>query len=171
MEFAIGVRGGAALALAALAAASTAAPAAAPAKPKAKAKPAAVRISVLPNRADLVPGGDALVAIRGPKPLRGSRVRLGSRDVTGAFTHTTQKGAREGLLSGLRRGRNSLTATVRGGRGARARHHQPSQRRSAVHRAAAPAVEIPAGAVDAQCNQPPSYKFLYRSTRPDRRPA
>lgn len=76
----------------------TAAPAAAGAAP-------AARISVLSNRADLVSGGDALVAIDSNR--RAIRVRLNGTDVTSAF-HRVGRGRRTGLVSGLRAGPNDL---------------------------------------------------------------
>src|SRR3954467_9031170 len=79
---------------------------------QAAAKP---RIHVLSNRADMISGGDALVAIslpRGAKPSR-LRVRAGRGDVTRRFA-VRQNGHVEGLVTGLRVGRTVLRATLRG---------------------------------------------------------
>ena len=78
-------------------------------------------IRVLSNRADLVSGGDALVAIDLPAGVHASqvRVRLRGRAVTKRFA-VRSNGRFEGLLSGLRVGRNALTATAPGHRTARA---------------------------------------------------
>ncbi|HET7530585.1 MAG TPA: DUF6351 family protein [Mycobacteriales bacterium] len=78
-----------------------------------------VRISTVSNRADLISGNDALVRITAPGADAGAaRVRLNGRDVTAAFRKDSD-GHGLGLLTGLRVGRNVVTATMPGGRGAR----------------------------------------------------
>src|SRR4051794_36864838 len=74
---------------------------------------AAVTITVLSNRADLVSGGDALVAIDEP-----ARVYRNGEDVTSVFAQTSG-GRLEGLVTGLRDGPNTLTARRADGSGAR----------------------------------------------------
>jgi hypothetical protein len=74
---------------------------------------AAVRITVLSNRADLVSGGDALVAVNGP-----ARVYRNGVDVTSVFAPAAG-GRLEGLVTGLRDGPNTLTARRADGSGAR----------------------------------------------------
>jgi hypothetical protein len=87
------------------------------ASPGASAGP--VRITTLSDRADLVSGGDVLVRISAPDADPESvHVRLNGRDITGEFQHNSN-GAGLGLISGLRLGRNTVTATAPGGRGAR----------------------------------------------------
>ena len=73
----------------------------------------APRIDVLSNRADLISGGDALVAVSG----RVDRVTLNGADVTSelAWRH----GQLVGLVQGLRVGRNELRARSRRGPDAR----------------------------------------------------
>src|SRR5947208_5355282 len=73
---------------------------------------APVSIRVLSNRADLISGGDALVALDLPPvaSARNVRVTVGGRDVTSAFA-VRANGRYEGLVSGLALGRNVLTAT------------------------------------------------------------
>src|SRR5690349_2912227 len=70
-------------------------------------------VEVLSNRADLVSGGDVLVAVRVPRGVRPAtvRVRADGRDVTKRFTRT---GARSlvGLVTGLDLGRNRIRATA-----------------------------------------------------------
>jgi hypothetical protein len=70
-----------------------------------------LRIDVLSNRADLISGGDALVQIELPRGATASRVRvaLNGQDVTSSFA-VRPNGAFEGLVTGLRNGRNELTA-------------------------------------------------------------
>src|SRR4051794_26188780 len=70
-------------------------------------------IEVLSNRADLIPGGDALVAVSG----RVDRVNLNGADVTSVFTW--RHGRLVGLVDGLRVGRNELRARSRRGPDAR----------------------------------------------------
>ena len=130
-------------------------------------------ITVLSNRADLISGGDALVAIGLPRGVTPSRVRVTverrvrrrvrRRDVTRAFA-VRPNGRFEGVVSGLPLGRSTLRARIGRRRGA-----------------AVPIVNRPNGgpvfsgpqvqpwvcqatAVDAQCNQPAEYTFLYKST-------
>jgi len=73
-----------------------------------------VRIDVLSGRADLVTGGDALVQVVVPDRVSPARVRveLNGQDVTSSFA-VRADGRFLGLVSGLRAGRNELTATVR----------------------------------------------------------
>ncbi|HEU5456481.1 MAG TPA: DUF6351 family protein, partial [Nocardioides sp.] len=123
-------------------------------------------IRVLSNRADLVSGGDALVAVGLPDGVSAAdvRVSVGERDVTDAFA-VRPNGKFEGLVEGLAEGANQLqaeaggvvvTTTVtnhpNGGPIFSGPHHEPYQ--------------CPAGAVDAKCNQPVEYTLLYKSTDP-----
>jgi hypothetical protein len=78
---------------------------------------AAIRIATVANRADLVSAGDALVRITGAAEHK-LTVRLNGRNVTSSYRkHSDGKGL--GLLTGLRLGRNVVTATLRNGHGAR----------------------------------------------------
>ncbi|MCD4524343.1 DUF6351 family protein [Nocardioides sp. cx-173] len=123
-------------------------------------------VRVLSNRADLVSEGDARVAVTAAKGvrLRSIRVFVGRREVTKRFA-VRPTGRYEGIVRGLRVGRNVVTARWRG------------------HRARAVVTNHPAGgplfsgpqlkhyrcqatARDAQCNQPATYSLLYRSTNP-----
>jgi hypothetical protein len=80
----------------------------------------AVRIQTLSDRADLVSGGDALVRVTVPagEPVSSLRVAVNGSDATAAFRrHSNGRGL--GLLTGLRLGDNTITATLPDGRGAR----------------------------------------------------
>ncbi|HET7194407.1 MAG TPA: DUF6351 family protein [Nocardioides sp.] len=138
----------------------------APALSAGKTTASPLTIHVLSNRADLVSGGDALVAIDLPAGVRASQVQVtvGTRDVTAAFA-VRPNGKFEGLVEGLDEGANQIqaraghsigTATVtnhpNGGPVFSGPHHEPYQ--------------CQAGAVDAKCNQPTSYTLLYKSTDP-----
>ena len=95
-------------------------------RPQAK-RHARLSISVLSNRADLISGGDALVAINLPKRVKPSSVRvrlsrkarrkrhgrkLHGRSITSAFA-VRSDGHYEGLVTGLPLGRSFLQATAR----------------------------------------------------------
>jgi hypothetical protein len=131
-----------------------------------EAAPPAVSISVLSGRADLVSGGDALVAIDFADPSDSQRVRVSvdGSDVTGAFA-VRANGRYEGLVTGLAQGSSVLRATLPG---------KSAEITLVNHPIGGPLLSGPqlqpwvcqAGAVDAQCNQPPTYSFLYKSTDP-----
>ncbi|MFL5893332.1 MAG: DUF6351 family protein [Solirubrobacterales bacterium] len=74
---------------------------------------AGLEIQVLSNRADVISGGDALVAVQVPTGVRPGQIRmtLNGRGVTGAFAERAD-GRYEGRLKGLRMGRNVLTASA-----------------------------------------------------------
>jgi hypothetical protein len=139
---------------------------------------------VLSNRADLVSGGDALVLVTVPPGVNVARVRLtaGGRDVTGVLQRV---GARrlEGLVDGMPVGRVALVARI-GGSAPHTRVRRRTRRIAFTGRAragsaarlyvtnhpiggpifAGPQIQpwtCQAGAQDAQCDQPPSYRFLY----------
>ena len=141
--------------------AATLLPAPAPALPTQR-----MSIVVLSNRADLISGGDALVAVQLPRGVRPRtvRVRAGKRDVTRAFG--VRRGGRfVGLVRGLRVGRTTLTARAPG-----------HEARTVVvnHRRGGPVFSGPQtkhyrcqdGANDRLCNQRPRYALLYKSTDP-----
>ena len=123
----------------------------------------AVSIEVVSNRAELVSGGDALVAIDLPRATKESdvRVAVGDRDVTGAFG--VRPGGRfMGLVTDLKAGRNVLSARLASGDGARIT--------IVNHPLGGPVTAGPqiqpwscfSGALDAQCNRPVSYAFFYK---------
>ena len=121
-------------------------------------------ISVLSGRADLVSGGDALISIRGLRSARGLSVRAGGKDQTSAF-EPGRKGTAVGLIRGLPLGKSSVIVRV-GRRGAKLRVTN--------HPIGGPVFSGPQlqpwkcqpTAVDAQCNQPPAFQYLYKSSNP-----
>ena len=133
--------------------------------PVAGAQPTtSISVEVLSNRADLISGGDALVEIvlsPGVDPL-GVRVDVDGRDVTNSFA-TRPNGRFEGLVTGLKIGRNVVTARNRAA-GARITITN--------HAIGGPVFSGPqvqpwycsAGAVDAQCNRPITYTYQYKSS-------
>jgi hypothetical protein len=133
--------------------------------PAAAASTHAIRIDVLSNRADLISGGDALVAIDLPDGTRTDQVSVSAHghDVTGAFA-PRETGRFEGLLTGLDIGKNEIVARAPGAR---------SGRLTIVnHPIGGPVFSGPQiqpwpcqpTAADAQCNQPTSYAYQYLSS-------
>ncbi len=133
----------------------------------------AVAIRVLSNRADLVSSGDALVEIvspAAPVDSASSRVLLGDRDVTAAFTRTSD-GRFIGLVDGLRVGPNDLE--VRAGDRVVARATLVNHPRGGpifsgpqlwpwvCTTTAEPSLGEP---IDAQCNAATRTRYVYRST-------
>jgi hypothetical protein len=123
------------------------------------------RIDVLSNRADVLSGGDALVAIGLTNGLKASKVtvRLRGRNVTSSFA-MRPNGRFEGLVTGLRVGSNLLTASARGRRTARMT--------LVNHANGGPTISGPQvkpwtcenGSKDPKCEQAPTYTYQYRSS-------
>lgn len=121
-------------------------------------------IKVLSNRADLINDGDALVQVTLPAGTSADDVTvdLNGQDVTHEFTMSGD-GNFMGLVTGMALGRNTLTAHYPGG---------VSSYAIVNHANGGPIIAGPQlmpwtcqdGAVDAQCNQPVSYKYFYKST-------
>ncbi len=126
-------------------------------------------ILVLSGRADLVSGGSALVAINLPRrtDARHIRVTLRGRNVTRAFA-IRRDGRFEGLMTHLAPGRNKLQATLPSGWAARLT--------LVNHPIGGPVFSGPQlmpwtcqpGAIDKQCNQAPTFRYLYMSTNPSK---
>jgi hypothetical protein len=122
-------------------------------------------IEVLSNRADLISGGDALVAVVPPSGAdpRSVRMTLGSRSVTSEFARRSN-GLYEGLLTGLSNGGNVLRAALPDG--------ASSSITIISHPIGGPVFSGPQvqpwvctnGSTDPQCNEPPSYAYEYRSS-------
>ena len=75
-------------------------------------------VSTLSSRADTVTGGDAVIEVRLPFYVRARDVivRLNGADVTGSFAADAGRRRLTGLVSGLKLGKNTVTASNR-------RHH------------------------------------------------
>ena len=142
-------------------------------------------ITVLSNRADLISGGDALVAIDlGNADASAVKVTLNGNDITNAFA-VRENGRYEGLVTGLGVGKNVLVA-----RPAPSRHHGKSKHENEIvigrqitirnHPIGGPVFAGPqvtpffcnpnvsnpplGAAIDAQCNAPTKVELLYRNT-------
>ncbi|HEX6944977.1 MAG TPA: DUF6351 family protein, partial [Casimicrobiaceae bacterium] len=124
-----------------------------------------IRIQTLSNRADLISDGQALVGITLPKGARHLRVSLDGRDVSDAFARR-RDGRIEGIVDGLRLGPNRLVATARNATGARLTITNHPNGGPVFSGPQVQPWTCQPTAVDAQCNQPPQFTFLYRSTDP-----
>src|SRR6478735_3992686 len=130
-------------------------------------RPGHLTVEVLSNRADLVSAGDALVAVRIPHGVRPGQVRVtvDDRDVTKRFA-VRKDGQFVGLVRGLEVGRNVIRAKAPGA--------QPDRVVVTDHPNGGPLFSGPQTqhyrcqetAADAQCNEAPTYDFLYQSTDP-----
>jgi hypothetical protein len=127
------------------------------------ARPKAPTITVLSNRADLISGGDAYVRVTLPAGVAPSRVRVtaAGHDVTAQLVARDGGRRLEGVVVGLPLGRSSLIARIRGGRGAKLVITN--------HPLGGPVFAGPQiqpwgcqkGARDAQCDQAPSFAYVY----------
>ncbi len=102
-----------------------------------------VSIDVLSNRAELISGGDALVAVNLPRRADASRVRVevDGRDVSGAFA-LRPNGKFEGLAEGSESGPQHRHRQAPERRRRAHRDRQPSARRSGHLRSPDPALEM-----------------------------
>jgi hypothetical protein len=130
-------------------------------------RPGQLRIEVLSTRADLVTGNVVLVAVKLPAGVKPStvRVHVGSRDVTRAFAVRPDHRF-AALVRGLKTGRNVVTATAKGAVGARLTITDHPIGGPLFAGPQLPAWGCQAGAVDAKCNQPAVFSYLYRSSDP-----
>ena len=125
-------------------------------------------LEVLSGRADLVSGGDALVAAKVSGP---ATVDVNGVDVTGAFA-VRPSGRLEGLVTGLKVGENVLTVRDATGAGKRITiTNHPiggpifSGPQITPYACNPNASTPPLGAAtDAQCNAPTRVELLYRNT-------
>ena len=135
-----------------------------------KSRLAPIKISTLSNRADLISDGQALVRITLPRRARAAKLKvtLGGRDVTGAFTAHRTGRRLEGVVDQLKLGRNRLVAKAPRARGARLTITNHPNGGPVFSGPQVQPWKCPEGAVDAQCNKPAEYTYLYRSTDPSK---
>lgn len=158
-----GLLGSAPAALSAPAAGATG-PGSTPQRPAARRKPR-LRISVLSNRADMISAGDALVAIRLPRKVDPGKVvvLVGRRNVSESFK-VRADGRYWGLIKRLEVGRNVVRATApRARAGRRVITNFPNGGPIFAGPQPGP-YQCQDTARDAQCNQPATFSWLYRST-------
>jgi len=129
-------------------------------------------ILVLSNRADLITGGDALVEIRVPgylNPAQGVKLDVDGRSVTNAFAKRAD-GRFYGLVTGLRDGANVLRAVVPGGSASITLTNHPiggpvfSGPQVVPWTCSTTSNPSLGPALDAQCNAPTAYRYMYRTT-------
>ena len=128
-----------------------------------------ISITVLSGRADLVSGGSALIQVDLPNPASSGQMRIvvDGRDVSADFAFRPD-GRFEGLVTGLALGPNLLQAYLPGVNGA--------QITLVNHPGGGPVFSGPqvqpwtcqSGAVDSQCDQAPTFAFVYISTNPSK---
>lgn len=119
-------------------------------------------IRVLSNRADLLSGDDALVEIVAPAADAALIVELNGKDVSGQFARR-DNGRVLGLLQGLALGENRLVARNAQG--------EIASTTLVNHPNGGPVFSGPqvqpwscqSTALDAQCNQPAEYSYLYKA--------
>src|SRR4051794_9064376 len=122
-------------------------------------------ISVLSNRADLISGGEALVAVGLPPgtDVQQIKVQLGTNDVTSQFG-LRANGQYEGLVTGLTVGDNTLAVTLPSG--------ATASQTIVNHAAGGPLFSGPQvkpwacqnGSKDEQCSAPATYTYQYKSS-------
>ncbi|GAA1477319.1 DUF6351 family protein [Nocardioides aestuarii] len=124
-------------------------------------------LEVLSNRSDLVSAGDALVEVVLPRRVDAGRVRvrLNGDDVTDRF-RVRRDGRFYGLVTGLREGRNRLRATAPGDLLDRARVVNHANGGPVFSGPQLDHYRCQESAVDAQCNEPATHGFFYKSTDP-----
>jgi hypothetical protein len=126
---------------------------------------ATLSLQVLSNRADLISGGEALVAVGLPRGVSSTSVKvsLNGSDVTSEFA-MRPNGSYEGLVTGLHPGSNQLVAQGGGLSG---------QATIVDHVIGGPVLAGPqvkpwvcknAGATDSQCDAPTTYTYEYKSS-------
>ena len=118
-----------------------------------------VTIEVLSNRADLVSGGDALVAVDAPSS-DGLAVTLNGADVTGAFAE--RDGRLKAVVTGLQLGDNDLRATLGDGSGARITITNHEQNGPVLSGPQIQPWSCASGALNAHCDRPAKYTWYYK---------
>ena len=146
---------GAVLALSLFAAA---APAGASAEP--------ITISVLSGRADLVSGDNALVRIGGVSSTQGLKVTVGGANQTSAFAKRAG-GMVVGIVRGLKLGHNTIIARA-GDRAAQLTVTNHPRNGPIFSGPQLKPWKCQATATDAQCDQPASFRYVYKSTDPSK---
>jgi hypothetical protein len=126
-------------------------------------------IKVLSSRADLVVDNEALLEVTVPtgEDPHNVTVLVNGQDETSAFAVQSEQVTR-GLVTGLHEGANTVEAKLPDGTGAKIALTDHPQGGPLW---AGPQVQpwkCPAGALDTQCNQPATYKYLYHSSNPEK---
>lgn len=127
-----------------------------------------IQILVLSNRADLISAGDALLEIVLPAGADASKLKVtvAGDDVSSQFLHRDD-GRVLGLVSGMAIGSNVVSASLPGSGTAKLTLvNHPNGGPVFAGPQLQPWTCLNTSAVDAQCNQPPEYAFVYKSSNP-----
>ena len=124
-------------------------------------------IRVLSNRADLISGNDVLISVVPPAgAASGAKMSLNDKDVTSSFTPQTD-GSYMGLVTGLVLGSNVVSSTFsNGSTSTYTISNSPHGGPVIAGPQLQPWTCLNAAKVDAQCNQPVEYSYVYKSTDP-----
>ena len=128
----------------------------------------AVELRVLSNRPDLISSGDALLEVKLPAGADASKLKVtvAGVDASSAFTRR-EDGRVIGLVSGMAIGLNTVSANLPGvGSASVTLTNHPHGGPVFAGPQLQPWTCTNAGAVDAQCNQPPEYVWVYKSSNP-----
>jgi hypothetical protein len=130
--------------------------------PKVTNSPATIK--VLSNRADLISGGQALVEVDPPQGVDASRlsVSLAGKNITSMFA-VRENGLYEGMVTGLNKGANELTATVTDGASTSVTITNHSISGPVIYGPQIQPWSCDTGAMDAQCDRPVSFTYKYVS--------
>jgi hypothetical protein len=131
-----------------------------------QAEAATFSVHVLSDRADLISGGEALVAVELPRGVNASAVTvsLNGGDVSSQFA-MRPNGSYEGVVSPLAPGSNQLSAQAPGGLSAQATiFDHPIGGPVLAGPQVQPWVCKNAGATDSQCDAPTTYSYQYKSS-------
>jgi hypothetical protein len=127
-----------------------------------------IQIQTLSNRADLVSDGQVLVEITLPRHAKAKKlkVRLNGRNVTRGFKRHRDHREFKGIVNKLKLGKNRLVAKAPRARGARLKITNHPNGGPVFSGPQIQPWKCQKTAIDKQCNQPPEYTYLYRSTDP-----
>ncbi|MGB1556576.1 MAG: DUF6351 family protein [Oceanococcaceae bacterium] len=121
-------------------------------------------IELLSNRADLISGGNVLIAVRTPDATEPS-LRLNGQSLSVDWA-VTESGSHQALIEGLSIGENTLLASA-GSWSAQLRvQNSPSRGPVFSGPQLQPWACLNAGAEDESCQQAPSFSYVYKSTDP-----
>jgi hypothetical protein len=129
----------------------------------------ATEITVLSSRADLVVDDEALLEISVPsgEDPHNVAVTVGGQDVTPAFTVQSAQ-TLQGLVTGLKPGKDVLTARLPDGSGAKITLTDHPQGGPLFSGPQIQPWKCEGGATDSQCNKPATYSYLYKSSNPEK---
>ncbi|MDD3763448.1 MAG: DUF6351 family protein [Nevskiales bacterium] len=125
------------------------------------------QIKVLSNRSDMISGDDALVEVVFAETAdpASARVTLNGIDITTAFAQRSN-GRYMGRVEGMQLGANLLSVEAAGGASGSVTVVNHPNGGPIFSAPQVPRYRCQDSAVDAQCNQPAEYSYLYKSSNP-----